>query len=353
MTVYVKPNSGRVYCIYRGEDGRHVWEPFGKGSKAKKAAGERDLEIKLQKARGTFSSEAWRPKIFSEIAQDYINARQLELSDDTRDAILRCVTTYALPVIGTKIISSITLNDWQKIQQSMIRKGLSPVTINTYFKYISYIFTWALDQHTGLLREHPWRKRKPLRVKNPFKVDLLTIKEFILIRDNASEHLAWCMEVAYHTGARVGPKELFSLKWSDVDFRKASVKIDGKGGGRRTQYVSPEFVEKMVEHYDAQEKKYPGCQWVCSYRGARIKSIKHAWATALKEAGITRRVRPYDIRHLHITYALAMGADIEALAQRVGHKTTRMIVNVYSHLAKDLVGERAFVLPDISKPHPE
>jgi site-specific recombinase XerD len=43
-----------------------------------------------------------------------------------------------------------------------------------------------------------------------------------------------------------------------------------------------------------------------------------AWKTALQGAGITRRIRPYDLRHQMITRALEAGADIKALSEVVG-----------------------------------
>ena len=55
----------------------------------------------------------------------------------------------------------------------------------------------------------------------------------------------------------------------------------------------------------------------------------------------------YDIRHFYISYALANGADIMDLAERVGHVNGEMIMRVYAHLAKDLQKKKAFKLPSI------
>ena len=43
--------------------------------------------------------------------------------------------------------------------------------------------------------------------------------------------------------------------------------------------------------------------------------------------------------------ALANGADIHELAERVGHKSPRMIVSTYSHLAKDVLKNEPHTLP--------
>jgi len=81
--------------------------------------------------------------------------------------------------------------------------------------------------------------------------------------------------------------------------------------------------------------------------GQPVRSIKTAWRRAKTEAGITERIRLYDIRHYHITYALAAGADIKELADRVGHTTPKMIVDVYAHLAKDILKNQPHTLPNL------
>ena len=109
----------------------------------------------------------------------------------------------------------------------------------------------------------------------------------------------------------------------------------------------PEFVERLKEKKKEIEKEYPDCPWVCHYRGKQVKSWKRGFATAKKKPKFTRRIRPYDLRHYHITHALANGADIYDLARRMGHKNPRMIVKIYSHLDKDVVERKAHPLPSL------
>ncbi len=84
-----------------------------------------------------------------------------------------------------------------------------------------------------------------------------------------------------------------------------------------------------------------------NYKGRKLTYFKGGFATAKRRAGITRRVRPTDLRHYHITYALANGADLHDLAKRVGHKSIKMIVTVYSHLAKEVLKNEPHTLPTL------
>jgi integrase len=344
MPVYIK-NRDLIYCVYY-DSGKRIWEPFGRGPDAKKAAEARDLEIKLRKKRGQWNISNQRNSIpFIELAQAYINHRKIDLSSKTREGILRMLTKYVLPVIGTKTIHIINLQDWNKIQDKMMRGGAGPRSINTYFKYMNKLFKWSVVNE--YLEEHPWKNRETLRHKK-HHINLFTIEEFQKILDSAPEHLAWAMEVAYFTGMRPGPSELFALTWNNIDFKKNRIKIYAtKTDSYRWQYVDPDFMLRMKARYIKNQQCGEPSPYVCAYHGQPVKSLKTAWKRAKEKAGITKKIRLYDIRHFYITYALANGANITELAERVGHVDATMIVKVYAHLLKDLKTKQAFEVPKL------
>jgi len=333
--------DGRVYCAYRTGKS-YAWESFGRGPEAVKAAKLRDLELKAKKIKGLSSGTG---TTFHELAQAYLNARAPELSEKTTEGIMYAVTEWALPQIGRKPLSIITIQDWIEIQNGMIHSGLSPTTINKYFQYISKVFTWAARNQ--IIQDNPWRNRERLRNREKFKIDLFTVEEFRRILEAAPDHLAWAMEIAYYTGCRPGPSELFSLKWSDVDWGRGAIRIYApKTDTRRIQFVPPEFLERMRIRHRKQMQNYPDCPFICHFEGRPIGKLKRSWNTAKKNAGVDRRIRMYDIRHFHITYALANGADIMELASRVGHVNADMIARVYAHLARDIRQDTAHKLPE-------
>ncbi len=95
-------------------------------------------------------------------------------------------------------------------------------------------------------------------------------------------------------------------------------------------------------------KLYPECTYVVQYHGTKVGSqIAKAWNQAKKDAGITKRIRPYNIRHFHITHALATGANLMELAARVGHKGPEMIVRVYAHLVEEMKQKNALEIPEL------
>ena len=49
MPIFTKKN-GLIYCVYY-DKGKKIWESFGRGVDAKRAAEARDLEIRLKKTK--------------------------------------------------------------------------------------------------------------------------------------------------------------------------------------------------------------------------------------------------------------------------------------------------------------
>ena len=84
-----------------------------------------------------------------------------------------------------------------------------------------------------------------------------------------------------------------------------------------------------------------------SYHGERITShqVARSWREA--KAGITKRIRLYDLRHFYITHALKAGANIMDLAPRVGHASPEMITKVYAHLVDKLEKKEPLTIPSL------
>jgi len=349
--------DGRV-VVYYLVNGQRQYEYFGRGPEAMKSARLRNLEIKLRKRQGLFHVTARGAIAFSILAQEYLDARAIELSDGMLDAVTRTLTVFALPEIGQKSVSAITIEDWNRIERNLLARDCGAKTINKYFQYIQKVFSWGIQR--GYLVEHPWRSREPMRIRKQFTIELFTIEEFRQIIEHAPDHLKWALEVEYHTAMRPGRTELFALKWDDIDFQTGAVRIySSKTDSYHTQYVPMAFVERIKqrrEWYLAESKRlvkrrgklYPECPYVIQYHGRRVSSqVTKAWNQAKKDAGVTKRIRLYDIRHFYITHALAAGANLMELAARVGHKGPEMIVRVYAHLVEEMKQKNALEIPEL------
>ncbi len=66
-----------------------------------------------------------------------------------------------------------------------------------------------------------------------------------------------------------------------------------------------------------------------------VRQIRHAWNMALERAGVTRHIRPYDLRHSFATGAIAAEADYGTVAALMGHKSPLMVLRHYQHVRND------------------
>lgn len=54
----------------------------------------------------------------------------------------------------------------------------------------------------------------------------------------------------------------------------------------------------------------------------------------------------HGLRHTHATMLAALGANIKAVQERLGHSTTRMTLDVYSHLTSTIQGQAVAALDE-------
>ena len=91
-----------------------------------------------------------------------------------------------------------------------------------------------------------------------------------------------------------------------------------------------------------------GYEFIVHFKGKPIASMKTAWRDTKKAAGITRRMRPYDLRHAFATYALDNDADLKSVVEIMGHSNPTMILTHYQHTSE--ASRRAAIesFPDIT-----
>ena len=67
---------------------------------------------------------------------------------------------------------------------------------------------------------------------------------------------------------------------------------------------------------------------------------------ALEAAKLPDSFRLYDLRHTHATLLLAEGVHPKVAAERLGHATTRMTMDIYSHVLPGMQADASARLND-------
>ena len=341
---YTQTKDGRWICYYRvrGEDGksRVKKEYFGRGAEAQAAAKARDDELGFKKRRPR--NVTLGPNMTA-LAKVYFENKHF--NKNSRKQLRIRLDTIILPLIGDIPAVKISHMDCDKYVAKRRQDGVKSSTVRREITDIKAILSWSASRHPPLIPFNPVRDYK----KPPSDDAIIlppTQKESQAILKAASPHIKRVIKLAYYIGLRPGSVELLSLTWEKVNWEAKTILIVSahKGGPEQRQVpLHKDFIEQLRQWYKEDEKD----GHIIHYNGKPIKAIKSAWKRTLERAKITRRIRPYDLRHNFITLALEDGADMKALSEIVGSRP-ETIMKYYQHVSKKLHRQTVEKVPPIA-----
>lgn len=332
---------------------RAVWvNPITKQRESKVFADELDAkqhEIKMrQQARNdpqAFAGPA-PSTAFSSLAIRYL--KESGLSESTKDVELYNLDIAINPVIGHKPAAEITRADAREIERRCRDRGNKQNTIKRKIATVKAILSWSVENE--IIESHPLSDYKCKAGSNAV-IQPPSVDERDRIWAAAEPHLRRAIILATSTGARVGASELFAIKWEHVDFGGGTITVWSAEKNRDIPYRVLDVPEQLLSILAAWRAEDGEDQThIIHYAGKPIKSIKRSWATALRRAKITRRIRPYDMRHFFATEAIRAGSDLKAVAEILGHANMTMILKHYQHVIRD---QKRHAMNAISMPEPK
>ncbi|CAB5112192.1 hypothetical protein D3OALGA1CA_5704 [Olavius algarvensis associated proteobacterium Delta 3] len=216
---------------------------------------------------------------------------------------------------------------------------ISPTTVETEQTFILTVLNWAVKK--GLIPGHKLngfeKTKRAVSVTKP-----PTPQEVQAIFSQAAPHLKRYIALVYYAGIRPGPVELSELEWDNMDFERGTILIQSarKGGPEARIVPLTEDALKLFKcWYNEDKETAVPIRNIIHYRGKPVKSIKRSWATAKRKAGITRKVKPYALRHAFATDALHEGGDgaLKAVSMALGHSRPDTTLKIYQHATTALV----------------
>lgn len=360
--------DGRWICYYRakGEGGksRIKKEYFGRGPGARAAAIKRNDELDLKPRR---SGKVARGPDFGELAKEYV--RRKYFSPNSKKHLLIRLHANILPAFGNKPAIRITDDDLDNYVRQRLDSHVTALTgpkenpkrkivkdkngkprkvgkstVRREITDIKAILTWSAKRKPPLIPYNPVRD-----YESPEAADAVipppTQEETNAILKAASPHLVRAILLSYYLGLRPGSVELLTLTWENVNWDTVTILVESahKGGpSRRSVPIHEDFLDALTKWYRVDKKE----GYIVHYRGKPIKKIQTSWEGAVKRAGITRRIRPYDLRHNFITRALEQGADLKALSEVVGSRPETLMRH-YQHVTKELHRQTVARIPPL------
>lgn len=212
----------------------------------------------------------------------------------------------------------------------LFSRGIKRATVKRYASQVVSVIRWVYQNE--LLKEMPRIPKLPQIEYEHFIPP--TQQEIALIFAHANEHIQRVIVLGSQMGIRVGPSELFDLKWTDIDIKNSVIHLRAAKKNRieplRDIPIRKTLIKELQSWRDAD--KMSGIEHVIHFKGKPIRTIHVGWRAALKRAGINRKIRPYDLRHAFATEAIAAGADIGTVAKLMGHTSLTMVLKHYQHV---------------------
>lgn len=250
----------------------------------------------------------------------------------------------ALKKFGTKAVEEIKRDEISEVMEDMKRTGVKPVTVKKRMSALKTVFRWIDGNGYGPMPDFP---RLPSGQYEKFIPP--SQEEVAAIMAAAQDHIVRAVVLGAQLGVRVGPCELLRLTWDDVDMESRVLRVHGAKKNLNAPWREVPIRTSLVPVFTQwrDEDLRAGISYIIHYKGRPIQSIKTAWRAALRRAGITRKIRPYDLRHAFGTEMVAAGVDVGTVAKLMGHSTPIMLLNHYQYVMDQQKRAAVEAMPDV------
>ncbi|MGC4103007.1 tyrosine-type recombinase/integrase [Ferruginibacter sp.] len=216
-------------------------------------------------------------------------------------------------------------------------KGMEAKTINRKISTLKSFFKYQLRQEAitvspmATIVSPKVNKRLPQFVE---KADINTLFSYVEFPDDwqgSTERLI--LQLLYNTGIRRA--ELISLKESQVDHYKSSIKVLGKGNKERIIPVNDDLL-KAIKAYAAAKRKelehFNEEVLLVNEKGKKLDP-RYVYASVkkyLSQITTISKKSPHVLRHSFATHLMNNGADLNAVKELLGHSSLAA-TQIYTH----------------------
>jgi len=299
---------------------KYACEKVGFSKKiAKRAFAKKMLEWEQQKFLGLKKRKDY---LFGELVDWYLSlpkTHQLRSIYKVRQHCMKLKETFGN--MAADDIKSSMIEAYQQKKVSGITYRGAPyksASVNRELEVMRRIYNLAIREEMVL--KNPCWKVTRLSERNS-RDRVLSPEEKEKLLRVLPQHGADVVTTAYHTGMRAG--EIFGMTWDRVNMKDGYFSLspkDTKTGEGRRVYFNAE-VKGILERLG--KVRSITHNFVFTFKGRPLKSIKVCLARALKKANITN-FHLHDLRHTFTTNARKAGVDKTVIMKLTGHKTLAM-----------------------------
>jgi integrase len=190
---------------------------------------------------------------------------------------------------------------------------------------------WLTRSEAARLLRAAWRARQLMRDERTWRAVGRHLARFILVGlYTGTRHAAIC-------GAAMQPA--IGRGYLDLErgvFHRRAL------GARETKKRQPpvRLPDRLLAHLRRWQRLGIAQQAVIEWNGKPVRSVRKAFAAAVKAAGLDGKITPHVLRHTAATWAMQAGGDLWQIAGFLG-MTVEMLEGVYGHHHPDFQRDAA------------
>jgi integrase/recombinase XerD len=227
-------------------------------------------------------------------------------------------------------VAELKRDDLRAFVKHLREQERSASWLKMHLAAIVFLFAKTLGRPTDVSFIKWPRQYSPL----PTVLSLAEVEAFL----GALRHpVYWAIAmVLYGAGLRI--EEALALEVSDIDGARGKLRVrHGKGNRAREVKLSQGLYQSLRAYWGRERPPQP--YLFASRRTGRPPTqdaVRHAFATAAEQAGLTKSVKPHVLRHSYATHLLDAGTDVRVIQSLLGHRSLQTTMR-YTRVSTALV----------------
>ncbi|QNF28514.1 tyrosine-type recombinase/integrase [Metabacillus elymi] len=358
----IKKENNNWYYVFGYQD------PISGKRKQKKKRGfktKKEAQAALTKAlsqvnEGTYIEPS--KMALNEFLDIYIENKKRTVSINTQQKYYYTIENHIRPFLGHMLIANLKPLHMSQLYTTLHEEKRSAATIQNVHKVLVNIYNQAVKlqvvpHNIVLAISTPKHKPQEMNIWTQEQVQM-----FLKTAEETPYELVYVL--ALNTGMRQG--ELIGLLWDDIDFEKQVIKvrhtiINGSKkiqestkttSSRRVIELSNTIIRLLKKHKTVQAEQrlklgngYQNMNLVnASLEGTPINpsNLRRNFNNLIKKVNVPK-IRFHDLRHTHASLMLQLGVNVKVISERLGHASTKITLDRYSHSLPTMQKEAATI----------
>ena len=282
------------------------------------------------------------------LAEKYFEDIKIHLKASSYITIKNTIEKHFLPYLNKLKLDELTPAIMRQWQNQIMKESFKPNTLRNINRRCSSFLNFAVKFYG--LAKNPLSHIGSIG-KLESSINFWTseeFKQFLMVISDIKHRI--CFSLLFFSGMRVG--ELMSLNVEDFDFEKNQIRINKNKMRYNGEITTPKTTHSVriidmplslmqnVKAYIESLNKVESPLFSISYSTLAYEMHRYAKKANLKEIHI------HDLRHSHASLLIHSGVPITTISKRLGHKSPKITLEVYSHMYNETAKQVANLLQD-------